>query len=219
MTHLYLIRHGQMDGIKPGINGSVVPNSGLSPMGIAQAEALRDRLAVSGEIRADVLISSPLRRAKETADMIAPALGLPVLVDDEMQEFNLGSTEGLTLGEITERFGFFEPDKEPFRRVCPDGDSVAEFRVRAWRGIDRILREYDGKTIVIVCHGGIIEVVFMYILDLPMLKQVPLILGTYNTAITHLHKDYRNDYGRRELHWFLKQYNDYAHLRDLEAKV
>ncbi|HLH63561.1 MAG TPA: histidine phosphatase family protein [Ktedonobacteraceae bacterium] len=94
MTHLYLIRHGQADGLQPGIIGSITPDSGLSRLGITQAERLRDRLATTGEIQADVLISSPLKRARETADIIAPALDLPVLVDDEVQELNLGECEG-----------------------------------------------------------------------------------------------------------------------------
>ncbi|MBZ0289267.1 MAG: histidine phosphatase family protein, partial [Anaerolineae bacterium] len=83
MTHLFIIRHGQYleDDAHPIINPA------LSPEGITQAERLRDRLAVSGEIKADVLISSPLLRAKQTADIIAPALGVPVIIDPDMEEW------------------------------------------------------------------------------------------------------------------------------------
>jgi broad specificity phosphatase PhoE len=103
MTHLYLIRHAQADGLQPGVVGSSTPDSGLSPLGIIQTERLRERLAATGEIRADVLISSPLQRARQTAERIAPALGLPVLLDDGVQELNLGACEGLTPEEIGER--------------------------------------------------------------------------------------------------------------------
>ncbi len=78
--HLYLIRHAQADGRKPEIIGLSPPNSGLSLIGVRQAERLRDRLAATKELHVDALISSPLRRAKETAEIIAPALGLPVLM-------------------------------------------------------------------------------------------------------------------------------------------
>jgi probable phosphoglycerate mutase len=54
MTHLYLIRHAQANGLKAGTAGSMVPNSGLSPLGIKQAERLRNRLASTGEIKADM---------------------------------------------------------------------------------------------------------------------------------------------------------------------
>jgi probable phosphoglycerate mutase len=68
MTHLYLIKHAQADGLKPDIVGSVMPNSGLSPLGITQAERLRDRLAATGEIQADLLISSTLKRLADCPD-------------------------------------------------------------------------------------------------------------------------------------------------------
>ena len=83
MTHLFLIRHGQHIG-------AVQDNIGdteLSPLGVKQAERLRDRLSATGEIRADVLVSSTFRRAKQTAEIIAPALGLPIIFDDEVQEW------------------------------------------------------------------------------------------------------------------------------------
>ncbi len=99
MTHLYLIKHAQADGLKPCIIGSLTPNSGLSPLGITQAECLRDRLAATCEIQADVLISNTLKRAWETAEIIAPALKLPVIPDDEIQELNFGDLEGLTQEE------------------------------------------------------------------------------------------------------------------------
>src|SRR6187399_1209795 len=83
MTHLYLIRHGQYveDEAHPILNPE------LSPEGIAQVERLRNRLAATGEIKADVLISSPLLRAQQTAHIIAPALGLPVTLDPDMEEW------------------------------------------------------------------------------------------------------------------------------------
>jgi hypothetical protein len=61
MTHLYTIRHAQVAGSKPGITGSIVPDSGLAPLGETQAEQLRDRLRATREIQADVMISSLLR--------------------------------------------------------------------------------------------------------------------------------------------------------------
>ena len=125
MTHLYLIRHAQADGLKSGVTGSINPDSGLSLPGIAQAEHLRDRLASSGEIKADVLISSTLNRARETAEIIAPALNLPVILNDKVQELNIGDLEGLTVAEIEERFGLFSLDHEPFRRLSSLGSDYA----------------------------------------------------------------------------------------------
>ncbi len=214
MTHLYLIRHAQADGRKPGSVGSAIPDAGLSPLGIIQAERLRDRFAETSEIRADVLISSPLLRAKETAEIIAPALGLPVIVDDEVQELNLGDGEGLIFEELWEKYGDFGLDQEPFRRVATNGDSWAEFTLRACGALDRLIRAYDGKTIVIVCHGRVIDASFIYFLGLSTIKQLPIVLDPYYTSITHWYRGYFDGYGWQESHWCLKRYNDYDHLLD-----
>ena len=208
MTHLYVIRHAQPDGRQPEIIGLSPPNSGLSPLDVAQAEHLRDRLAATNEIHADVLVSSPLRRAKETAEIIAPALGLPVLIDDGVQGLNLGACEGLTWDEIGERFGHPERENEPFRRFAPDADSPASFALRTCEGLDRLTHHYEGKTIVIVCHSEVIEMTFRYFLGLPLFQQhLSVNFGSHTpTAITHWRK------GSKQ--WILVQFNDHMHLRE-----
>ena len=81
MTHLYIIRHGQaISAVQRRVG-----NTGLSSLGVLQAERLRDRLAATGEIAADVLIASTLLRACQTAEIIAPALGVPIVLDEEVE--------------------------------------------------------------------------------------------------------------------------------------
>ncbi len=218
MTHLYLIRHAQADGLTPGIAGSIVPNSGLSSLGIKQAECLRNRLASTGEIKADVLISSTLNRARETAEIIAPALDLPVILDDEVQELNIGDLEGLTGAEIEDRFGFFSPDHEPFRSLGSTGESWAEFIFRTCRALNRVAYEYAGKTIVIVTHGRFIDGSFIYFLGLNTLRQLPIVLNTQNTSITHWYQAHFPGYGRDDPQWCLNAYNDHTHLNRLLKK-
>lgn len=212
MTHLYLIRHAQADGLQADINGTVVPNAGLSVRGVQQAQRLRDRLTTTSEIKADILISSPLRRAKETAQIIAPALRLPVLVDEDLQEINLAEAEGLTDEQIKERFGLFYLEHEPFRRIAQSGESLAGFHMRTCSTLDRILHKNTGQSVVIVCHGGTINASFIYFLGLTLLKYPPIILPTRNTAITHWYQYPFEEYGRPEPQWFLERFNDFHHL-------
>jgi Histidine phosphatase superfamily (branch 1) len=74
LTHLYFVRHGDyLEGLENG----TYQDLGLSPEGIRQMERLRDRLTMTGEIKADVLLASPMQRAKASADILALALGLP----------------------------------------------------------------------------------------------------------------------------------------------
>src|SRR5947209_4092834 len=75
MTRLVLIRHGESVSTVERRIGGVRTCGGLSPLGRKQAEALALRLARTGEIQADLLVASTMRRAIETAEIIAPALG------------------------------------------------------------------------------------------------------------------------------------------------
>ncbi len=214
MTHLYFIRHAQPEGLKPGVFGTLIPNAGLSCLGKKQAERLRDRLQHSSEIVADVLISSPLQRARETADIIAPALGLPVLLDEGVQEINIGAGEGLTLEEIRERSdGVFDILQEPFRHM-KNGDSFAAFVMRTYEALDRLCHQYEGKTIVIVSHGGVVRVSFAYFLGLHPLNAFSFGLRCANTSITHWHRGMSE---QQKPLWYLEHYNDHTHLVGLGA--
>ncbi|HTD18634.1 MAG TPA: histidine phosphatase family protein [Ktedonobacteraceae bacterium] len=153
MTHLYLIRHGQAMSAARNTLG----NTGLSPLGITQAERLRDRLAATGEIAADVLIASTMQRAKETAEIIAPALGLPLLFDSEVEEWRDGEAGNWTTEEFKARFNPIEAVQKPYIQIAPGAESWAQFMLRASTALNRITTEYQGKTIVIACHGGIID--------------------------------------------------------------
>src|SRR5438105_1447310 len=126
MTHLYLIRHGQAVSAVE----NTVGNTELSPLGIKQAQRLRDRLAATGEIAADVLIASTLLRAKQTAEILAPALGLPIMFDDEVQEWRDGVPADLrkiSVEEYKERYNSVPFDQKPFIQVLPSSETWVQF--------------------------------------------------------------------------------------------
>lgn len=210
MTDLYLIRHGEALG---AVHHSI-GDTDLSPLGILQAEHLRDRLAATGEITADVLISSTLKRARQTAEIIAPALELPIIFDDEVQELRDGMAEGMSIKQFIATYGEVNFRESPFRQVAPDGENWGQFVLRAATALDRLVREYEGKTIVLVCHGGIIDVSFLYILGIGSLQLPQAGFDTENTAITHWA---RRSFNGRAARWMLKYYNDDMHLRDLRS--
>ncbi len=212
MTDLYLIRHGEALGAVHDIIG----NTDLSPLGILQAERLRDRLAATGEIDADVLISSTFKRARQTAEIITPALGLPILFDDEVQELRDGVGGGIHVDEYRAKFGEVNFRETPFRQVAPDGENWGQFVLRVATALDRIIHEYDGKTIVIVCHGGVIGVSFLYFIGAGSLQYPQAGFDTDNTSITHWA---RRSASGRSARWRLKCYNDDMHLRDIQSTV
>ncbi|HWZ18836.1 MAG TPA: histidine phosphatase family protein [Ktedonobacteraceae bacterium] len=210
MTDLYLIRHGEALGAVLDIIG----DTALSPLGILQAECLRDRLAATGEIAADVLISSTFKRARQTAEIIAPALDLPIVFDDEVQELRDGVAEGMHEEEYRAKYGEVNFRETPFRQVAPAGENWGQFVLRASTALDRIIHENEGKTIVIVCHGGVIGVSFAYFLGMGTLQYPQAGFDTDNTSITHWA---RRSFSGRPARWRLKCYNDDMHLRDIHS--
>lgn len=208
-TRLYLIRHGQaVVNVKP-IMGGMKGDVGLTALGVRQAELLRDRLQKTGEIKADVLIASTLPRARQTAEIIAPALGLSIIPDDEVQEFRVGDdADGLTLDEYKRRYGWIDIEAEPSLPVDPGGDSWETFAARVTEALERITRQYEGKDIVVVCHGGVIDTSFVYFFGMDR-RTLPIAgFHTRNTSIT-LWEWVRH---RGRMRWRLGYYNDHAHL-------
>ena len=215
MTNLYLIRHGEaVSNVEP-IIGGMRGDTGLTARGVLQAERLRDRLAESREVAADVLIASTLPRARQTAEIIAPALDLPIVWDDEVQEMRPGAADGLTIDQFREKFGIPDYEREPFRPLAPGGENWPGFMLRVGAALDRITRAHEGKTIVVVCHGGFIDGSFVYFFALPSVPVPRAGFNTHNTSLTNWEQQVRSDGSRR---WRLVAYNDAMHLRDIGAE-
>ncbi len=208
MTHLYLIRHAEaMSAIK-----GFVGDGGLSPLGIMQAERLRDRLGASREIAPDVLIASTFPRAQQTAEIIAPALGVPLMLDDTIQELRPGEAEGMPVDMFREKFGEPDYDEDPYRPLAPGGENWGQFMLRVGTALHRIVRTYAGKRIVLVCHGGVIDGSFLYFFRMSAWTLPQARFYTRNTSITHWQEILSE---KNEPHWHLIKYNDAFHLHDM----
>jgi probable phosphoglycerate mutase len=214
LTHLYLIRHGEaFCNIPPfsavaGMKG----DEGLTDRGKRQAERLRDRLLATREIPADVLIGSTLKRARQTAEIIQPALGLPIIWDDEVQEQRPGEADGHPWDEVKDNLPDFR--KEPYRPLSPGGETWAQFMLRAGQALDRIAKEHEGKNIVVVCHGGVIDASLILFFNMPILTPPQARVHTRNTSLTHWRRERDDKTG--EVYWRLMGYGDDLHIRDLD---
>jgi len=214
-THLYLIRHGQAVVNVTSVMGGPKGDTGLTALGVRQAELLRDRLIATCEIRADVLLASTLPRARQTAEIIAPALGLPIDFDDDLQELRVGpEADGLPLEEYIARFGWVDLSTNPLTPVDPQGESWATFMLRIAITLDRIARTHAGKTVVIVCHGGVIDGSFVHFFGMNAHAMPQTKFHTLNTSLTHW--KYCDDRGTSR--WRLAYYNDVHHLSGLDAE-
>jgi probable phosphoglycerate mutase len=154
---LVLVRHGDAHAGFHGVIAGPRSCTGLTDRGREQTVALRDYLAVSGRVRADVLLSSVIPRAIETAEIIAPGLGIETFGREcDLCEVHTGEADGLEWAEWGVRYGLFDMEAEPDRVFAPEGESWNGFHQRVGQVLERLAQEYEGRTVVAVCHGGVI---------------------------------------------------------------
>jgi probable phosphoglycerate mutase len=178
----------------------------LTDLGRQQAEALRDYLGSSGRVRADVLLASELPRAIETASIIAPGLGLDAFGQAcDLCEVHTGAADGLAWTEYATRYGSFDMEAEPDRVFAPEGESWNGFHQRVRGMLERIAQEYEGQTVVAVCHAGVIMASLRLLLGAPSTGPVAL-LRPSNTGLTEWEYDPALD------RWALHSFNETAHL-------
>ncbi|MBW8765435.1 MAG: bifunctional RNase H/acid phosphatase [Geodermatophilales bacterium] len=148
-TVTHLLRHGQTEHT-PERRFSGRNDLPLSRIGRREAEDAAERLAGLG---IDAIVASPLARTRETAEIVADVLGLPVEFDDDLVELDFGDLEGLTLEEAkakhplaVRRFG------SDVTVAAPGGESVADVSARVARARRRILSRHAGRTVLVVSH-------------------------------------------------------------------
>jgi len=152
MARLFLVRHGETE-LKSSERYWGATDVALSALGLAQANRLCDRLAAE---KIDAVYSSPLTRARTTAELIASRHNLTVTACPEIREIDFGRLEGLTFAEIEERF----PDvaglwkKRTLKLAFPDGETVTGFNRRVSRFTKRLERHTPDETLVVVAHNG-----------------------------------------------------------------
>ena len=209
MTHLTLIRHAQSRAGVDGIVGGPTGDTGLTETGRRQAEALRDRLLGSG-FEVDIVLTSVLPRAMETADILAPAFGAVAPVADcEFCELHPGEADGLTWDQYRERYGVTLP-RPPGQRFAPGGESVLELDERAVRAVADVVARYPEQKVVIVTHGGFIGAVCLHLLGYSMGGDRSFFLDPENTSLTTW-----STVDDGTWLWRLDGYNDAAHLETL----
>jgi broad specificity phosphatase PhoE len=203
---LILIRHGEAHAGFTGPIAGAKGCAGLTDLGRRQAEALRDHLAGKGRVQADVLVASLLPRAIETAEIIAPGLGLEVAGHDcDLCEVHVGEADGVDWAVWNERVAPFDMEAEPDRVFADGGDSWNSFHDRVRRTLDRLARDHAGQTVVAACHAGWIMASMRLLLGIAD-PATSAHLRPSNTGLTEWEHDPDLD------GWILRSYNETDHL-------
>ena len=164
-TRLVLVRHGQSTWNREHrIQGQLDPP--LSTEGRRQAELLGARLARRSF---GGFYASDLKRAFETAEILGAIVGLDPRAETSLREIYLGDWEGLSTDEIAERFpeAWASWVEEPDWDVVPGGEGAAHFDARVGGALDDIFRRHQGSDVLVVTHGGVIQIALHRIVGRP----------------------------------------------------
>lgn len=158
-TRICLVRHGETSwNAEKRIQGNI--NVGLNTAGQAQAEAAAAWLAGNSTMAA--LYSSDLLRARQTAERVGRALHLAPILRPEFRERRYGLFEGLTYDQSRTRYpdvyALFE-GREPDFVIPYGGESLRQLHQRVCAGLQRIVEDHRGQSVVVVTHGGVLDIV------------------------------------------------------------
>lgn len=160
-TTIDLLRHGEPEGGEK-FRGSI--DDPLSELGWQQM-----RSAVASGAQWQQILSSPLLRCSEFAHELSTKHSLPIAIEPEMREIHFGDWEGSKSAELWkhkkhELLPFF---RDPENNPPPNGEHMADFRERLVESWEKMLKQYRGQHILLVCHGGVIRVLLSQVLGLP----------------------------------------------------
>ncbi|MFD1826460.1 MULTISPECIES: bifunctional RNase H/acid phosphatase [Mumia] len=166
-TTLTLVRHGATDNtVAKVFCGDGGADPGLNDEGRAQAHRAAAYVAREG---ADVVVSSPLSRCRETAEILANDLGVEVVVDHSIVEASFGEWDGLTFAEVREKDpAALDAWLSSTAAAPPGGESYDAVFERVQRAQRRLVASYGGKNVVVVSHVTPIKMFVRLALDAPM---------------------------------------------------
>ena len=185
MNTIYLVRHGENTANLTKEFSYKTVDYPLTPKGVLQAQQTGEHFK---DQRIDAIFTSPLKRTVETAAIIGRADGIAPVVMEQFREVNVGALEAMrgsaeswaTHDRIVK--AWFEGQPE---LMFPEGENYHMLLARMRSGIDQVLRDQDGKNIIVVGHGGIFTFTLKDIcrdIDLATLIAQP----SHNCSITEI---------------------------------
>lgn len=166
MTDLVLVRHGETEW-HAGNRYAGRADVPLTPHGLAQAE---DLAVWARRTPPDVVLASPLERARQTAEPPARVAGLDVVLDDRLVEVDFGKGDGLTRDEMRGRFPL---DLDAFLAApatspLPGGETGADAVARSRPALTQAAEHHPDGTVLIVAHQTLLRLLLCDLLEIPL---------------------------------------------------
>ncbi|GAA0433254.1 phosphatase PhoE [Virgibacillus salarius] len=188
MTTICLIRHGETDW---NAAGKLQGKTDIPLNDTGRKQAMKCATYLNSEDY-DELICSPLRRAKETAEIINKQLQLPFKIMEAFKERSFGKAEGMTIAERNEAY----PD-----RNFPNQEEREDFQARVMGGIAKVKEQYPNKRILLVAHGAVINAILSELSD-----------GEIGSGKTKLMNGCISNIHVQQDDWKVRDYNQTEHL-------
>jgi broad specificity phosphatase PhoE len=198
-----LVRHAESEGnVGRMIQGWT--DMRLTETGVRQARSVARRLAAEPIV---AVYSSPLERARQTADSVAAALGLDVIEEPDLRERNYGQAQGLTWADAAARWPLGEASyHRDWAMAVPEVEPLARLRRRAVGVMNAILDRHVDETVVCVSHGGTLVQIIAHLFGLP--EDVWPRIRMSNTSLTIVEGNSAQP--------VVRTLNDICHLEDQE---
>lgn len=190
MLELLVVRHGQsVADVENKFEGRA--DFELTPLGIEQAT--RSAQFINKYYKPNLIISSPLKRARKTAEIISEACEIEVFIDEEIMEWNNGLLAGLPREEGMKRYPPPAGGRKP-HDIYAETESFIQFRARAETFLSKLLDQNaeEDKRICIVSHGGFINMLFRCFLRLPVNMDTWLSSGDTGIHLWKINGNERN---------------------------
>lgn len=212
-TRLIMARHGQAHCNVDGVIGGARHCRGLTDHGRHQARQLAERLHTEHRQTAiTAAYTTPLRRARETADVVAARLGLPVHPVRDLREPDYGSADGQRWSDVVAAFGRI-PAQHPDQPIAPGAETWHAYLQRCTTALHSLLTEHVGETVLIIGHGETVTAAAHHFLGLDAHVRAHVGFAVHYASITCWEQQplawTRAGAGWR---WFLTAHNDTGHL-------
>jgi broad specificity phosphatase PhoE len=159
MGRLILIRHGESVGNRERVFASNPQELPLTELGYQQAQDAG--AAIEELFRAELVVTSPYLRARETARVIAAVLGVPLEIEPDLHERDFGALRGKPYDSILTTPGY-DP-KSPWTWKPEGGESFEDVEVRVGPVLDRLAQDHLSRDVVVVSHGAVMKTLWAYI--------------------------------------------------------
>jgi broad specificity phosphatase PhoE/ribonuclease HI len=195
VTTLVLVRHGATSytadkRFSGGLAGS---NPGLTDDGRAQVREVADWLSPLGQA-VEAVVASPVRRTRESAEILAERLGLDLVEEPGFAEMEFGAWDGMSFGEVRDQYhDELEKWLGDLDLAPGGGESFREVEKRVLAGLNRVVERYPGRTVIVVTHVTPIKTLIAHAVGAPLAALFRMELSTASVSVVSFYGEDPDD--------------------------